>query len=78
MAEFLARRDPHSALGAEGIPLIRVQQKTAANIAIPLALLIRGLAMGALGHGSPPVQRDQDAGYGWHEAMKPQNPEVVN
>ena len=78
MAELLARRDPDPALGAEGIPFFRMQQKTAAHTAITLPLLILGLAMGALGHDSPPVQQDRDRNIGCYQAMKPQNPENVN
>ena len=59
MAEFLAGGDAHAALGAKGVPLIRMQQETAARAAIALANFIRDLAMGALRHGGPPGRRNQ-------------------
>jgi hypothetical protein len=54
MAEFLAVRDAHAALGAKGVSLFRMQQETAARAAIALANFVRFLAMGALRHGEPP------------------------
>jgi hypothetical protein len=77
MAEFLARRNPDSALRAEGVSLFRMQQETAAHTAIALPFVIFCLAMGAMGHDSPPVQgRDRKAVC--YEAMKAQNPKIVN
>jgi hypothetical protein len=59
MAEFLAGRDAHVALGAKGVPLFGMQQETAARAAITLAGFKRGLAVGALRHGGPPGRRNQ-------------------
>jgi hypothetical protein len=50
MAEILARGYPDAALGAEGVASLRMEQITAAYLAIPLSLFRFGLAMGALGH----------------------------
>jgi hypothetical protein len=50
MAEFLAGGDAHAALGAKGVSLFRMHQKTAAGAAIALANFIGLLAMGALRH----------------------------
>jgi hypothetical protein len=50
MAEFLAVGDPDVALGAKSVPGLRMQQKTPADLTIPLALFVFGLTMGTLGH----------------------------
>jgi hypothetical protein len=50
MAELLAVGDPDTALGAESVPGLRMQQKTSAYLTIPLALSVFGLTMRALGH----------------------------